>query len=54
VLEVAEELVPFGVGGGAVFLAGAQLPPAGDVGAVAVDGLLGVDGLWPMVVLMSW
>ena len=33
-LEVAEELVPLGVGGGAVFLAGAQLPPAGDVGAV--------------------
>ena len=44
-LEVAEELFPFGVGGGAVFLAGAQLPPAGDEGAVSVDGLLGVDSL---------
>ena len=45
-LEVAEELFPLGVGGGAVFLAGAQLPPSGDVGAVAVDGFLGVGGLW--------
>ena len=45
VLEVAEELFPLGVGGGAVFLAGAELPSAGDVGAVAVDGFLGVDGL---------
>jgi hypothetical protein len=42
-LEVAEELVPFGVGGGAVFLAGAELAAAVDEGAVAVDGLLGVD-----------
>jgi hypothetical protein len=44
-LEVAEELVPLGVGGGAVLLAGARLPAAGDVSAVAVDGLLGIDGL---------
>jgi hypothetical protein len=42
-LEAAEELVPFGVGGGAVFLAGAELAPAVNEGAVAVDGFLGVD-----------
>jgi hypothetical protein len=41
-LEVAEELFPFGVGRGPVLLAGAQLASAGDIGAVAVDGLLGV------------
>ena len=29
-LEMAEELLPFGVGGGAVFLAGAQCPAAGE------------------------
>ena len=44
-LEVADELGPFGVGGGAVFLAGAQRAAAGDVGAVAVDHFFGVDGL---------
>jgi hypothetical protein len=43
--EVAEELVPFGVGGAAVFLAGAQFPAAGDERPVPVDGLFGVDGL---------
>ena len=42
-LEVAEELVPFGVGRGPVFLAGAELAAAGDEGAVAVDGFFGVD-----------
>jgi len=42
---VAEELVPFGVGRGAVFLAGAQFAAAGDERPVAVDDLLGVDGL---------
>jgi hypothetical protein len=52
-LEVTEELLPLGVGGGAVFLAGAELAAAADEGAVAVDGFLGVDRLWPMVVLMS-
>jgi hypothetical protein len=44
-LEVAEELLPFGVGGGAVFLAGAQRAAAGEVGEVGLDGLVGVDGL---------
>ena len=44
-LEVAEELVPFGVGRGAVFLAGPQRAAAGDERAVAGDDFLGVDGL---------
>jgi hypothetical protein len=43
-LEVAEELVPFLAGGGAVFLAGAELAAAGDECPVAGDGFLGVDG----------
>jgi hypothetical protein len=42
-LEVAEELLPFLLGGGAVLLAGAKGATAGDERAVAVDGLLGVD-----------
>jgi len=33
-LEVADEFGPFGVGGGAVFLAGAQCAAAGDKGAM--------------------
>ena len=41
-LEVAEELVPLGVGGGAVFRAGAELAAAGDECLVATDGFLGV------------
>ena len=45
VFEVADELGPFGVGGGAVFLGRAQRAAAGDEGAVAVDGFLGIDGL---------
>ena len=45
VFEVADELGPFLVGGGAVFLAGAQRAAAGDEGPVAVDHLFGVDGL---------
>ena len=49
--EVADELGPFGVGGGAVFLGGAQRAPAGDEGAVAVDHLVGVDGLWRRQIL---
>ena len=43
--EVAEELVPFLVGRGAVFLAGAQRAAAGDERPVPVDDLVGVDGL---------
>jgi hypothetical protein len=50
-LEVAEELVPFGVGRGAVFFAGAGGPAAGDEGPVAADGFLGVDGLWRSQIL---
>jgi hypothetical protein len=43
--EVAEELFPFGVGGGAVFLGGPQCPAAGEEGQVGLDRLVGVDGL---------
>ena len=42
--EVAEEFVPFGVGGGAVFGGGTQGAAAGDEGPVAVDDVFGVDG----------
>jgi hypothetical protein len=42
--EMAEEFVPFGVGGGAVFLAGAKGAAAGDECLVAVDDFFGVDG----------
>jgi hypothetical protein len=41
----AKELVPFFIGRGAVFLAGARCTAAGDERAVAGDDLLGVDGL---------
>ncbi len=44
-LEVAEELLPFLVGGLAVFLGGAQRASAGDERQVGGDGLVGVDGL---------
>jgi hypothetical protein len=44
VFEMAEELVPFGVGGRAVFLSGPQGSAAGEEGAVAGDDFLGVDG----------
>ena len=44
-LEVAEELGPFLIGGCAVLLGGPHRPPPRDERAVAVDGLLGVDGL---------
>jgi hypothetical protein len=44
-LEVAEELLPFGVGRGAVFGAGPQRPAAGDERAVPADDFLGIDGL---------
>src|SRR5262249_28616092 len=43
--EVAEEFGPFLIGGGAVFLAGAQGAAAGDERPVAVDDLFGGDGL---------
>jgi hypothetical protein len=43
---VAEEFLPLGVGGDAVFLAWAQGPAAGEEGQVGLDGLLGVDGKW--------
>jgi hypothetical protein len=51
-LEVAEELVPFVIGRAAVFFARPQGASASDEGAVAVDGFLRIDGLYPMVVLM--
>jgi len=44
-LEVAEEVLPLGVGGGPVLLLGAGGAPAGDEGSVPVDDLLGVDRL---------
>jgi hypothetical protein len=44
-LEVAEELFPFGVGGGAVFLGGAQGTAAGQERQEVLDYLVGVDGL---------
>src|SRR6266516_6397346 len=43
--EVAEELGPFGVGGGPVLRGRAQRPAAGDECPVAVDHLFGVDRL---------
>ena len=43
VFEMAEELLPFLLCRGAVFLAGPQRPSAGDERPVAVDGLLGID-----------
>src|SRR3954468_18650769 len=43
--EVAEEVLPLGIGGGAVLLGGAQGAAAGDEGAVGFDGLGGVDGV---------
>ena len=45
VLEMSEELIPFRVGGASVFFAWPQGAAAGDEGAVAVDGFLGIDGL---------
>ncbi len=43
--EVAGELLPFGVGGGAVFLGGPQRPAAGEEGQVGLDRFVGVGGL---------
>jgi hypothetical protein len=42
---VAEEFLPFLIGGRPVFFARSQRATAGDEGAVAVDDLFGVDGL---------
>jgi hypothetical protein len=42
--EVAEELVPLGVGGLPVLLAGPRGAPAGDEGPVVLDDLVVVDG----------
>ncbi len=61
--EMPKELVPFGVGGSAVFLAGPQGAAAGKEGAVAGDDLCGVDGLvadgdvdvgWPTTSWAIW
>jgi hypothetical protein len=41
--EVAKELLPFSVGGLAVFLGGAQRTAAGEERQVSGDGLVGVD-----------
>lgn len=43
--EVAEEFLPFGVGWGAVFLAGAQGAAAAQERQVGLDRLVGVGGL---------
>ena len=44
-LEMAEEFLPFLIGGDPVFLAGPQRPPPGEERQVGLDGLFGVDGL---------
>jgi hypothetical protein len=44
-LEVAEELLPFLVGGDAVFFARAKGPAAGQEGHVRLNRLFGIDGL---------
>ena len=44
-LEVAEEFLPFGVGGGPVFVGGPQGAAAGEEGQMGLDRLVGVDGL---------
>jgi len=43
VLEVADELLPFLIGGGPVFITGSQCPSSGDERTMAVDGFLGID-----------
>jgi len=43
-LEVAEKLFPFGVGGFAVLLAGAQRPSTSQEATVMSDDVLVVDG----------
>ena len=42
-LEVAEEFLPFGVGGHAVFVGGPHGSPSGQERQVCLDGLVGVD-----------
>ncbi|MBB6347283.1 hypothetical protein FHU36_003828 [Nonomuraea muscovyensis] len=44
-LEVSEEFLPFLVGGGAVFVGGAQGAAAGEEGQVGLDDLVGIGGL---------
>jgi hypothetical protein len=43
--EVAEEFLPFGVGGNPVFIGRPLRPPPGQECQVGLDGLFGVDGL---------
>ncbi|MGW7484333.1 hypothetical protein ACWGH8_37850 [Nonomuraea muscovyensis] len=43
-LEVSEEFLPCLVGGGAVFVGGAQGAAAGEEGQVGLDDLVGIDG----------
>lgn len=42
---MSEEFLPFLVGGGAVFVGGAQGAAAGEEGQVGLDDLVGIDGL---------
>ena len=44
-LEVAEEFLPFFIGGDAVFFAGPQSAAPGQEPQVGLDGFVGVDGL---------
>ena len=44
-LEMAEEIIPFGIGRYAIFLARAQGAAARDEGSMSVDRLLWIDGL---------
>ena len=44
-LEVAEELFPFVVAGGAVFLGGPQGASSGEEAEMGLDGLFGIDGV---------
>src|SRR5665811_1589348 len=43
--EVAEEVLPFVVGGYSVFVGGPQGSSTGEEGEMGGDGLLGIDGL---------
>jgi hypothetical protein len=52
--EMAEELGPFFVGGGPVFLAGPQGAAPGQECQVGLDRLVGVTALYPMVTFRSW
>lgn len=50
---MAEEILPFGVRGDAIFLARPQTSATSQESQVRLDGLLRIDGLWPRVTLMS-